>query len=109
MISIHVPREGDDCRLKLSTLRPHTISIHVPREGDDLGRLVFCYDNGKFQSTSPVRGTTTDGHLIAVVTPISIHVPREGDDSVQAWLLQAARISIHVPREGDDPPGPWPR
>ena len=80
-----------------------------------------------FQSTSPVRGTTTpvlaqgqdfqisihvprEGddffvlfvHGVAVV--ISIHVPREGDDL--AVLLQhlAHPISIHVPREGDDPP-----
>ena len=34
------------------------ISIHVPREGDDLGTIDKVTDTAKFQSTSPVRGTT---------------------------------------------------
>ena len=33
-ISIHVPREGDDCR-RLDAIGKIAISIHVPREGDD--------------------------------------------------------------------------
>ena len=79
----------------------------------------------RFQSTSPVRGTTGStgdgwGHR-----PISIHVPREGDDQrlsfvpARYFLFQSTSpvrgttrkhaatsphgsISIHVPREGDD-------
>ena len=38
-ISIHVPREGDDRRCLMSTGTAMRISIHVPREGDDLGRV----------------------------------------------------------------------
>ena len=34
------------------------ISIHVPREGDDLIYIVLTDTVDRFQSTSPVRGTT---------------------------------------------------
>ena len=34
LISIHVPREGDDV-CQYGRLNPLQISIHVPREGDD--------------------------------------------------------------------------
>ena len=34
----------------------------------------------RFQSTSPVRGTTHYFFAIINITKISIHVPREGDD-----------------------------
>ena len=80
----------------------------------------------RFQSTSPVRGTTVTLPLLRLLGQISIHVPREGDDGgppprnrkgeifqstspVRGTTLAAgdasvlnARISIHVPREGDD-------
>ena len=39
MISIHVPREGDDLQ-RLQRLPRFRISIHVPREGDDLSLLI---------------------------------------------------------------------
>ena len=42
-----------ECLLEMS------ISIHVPREGDDCGRLRGGKNRERFQSTSPVRGTTT--------------------------------------------------
>ena len=78
-ISIHVPREGDDWRIKqYAGAYPH-ISIHVPREGDD-------------ESDAP----TYFAGLI------SIHVPREGDDAPKRIRFYNAGISIHVPREGDD-------
>ena len=35
-----------------------------------------------FQSTSPVRGTTSNCSLFTNRTVISIHVPREGDDKM---------------------------
>ena len=34
VISIHVPREGDDC-VTIANRNSLIISIHVPREGDD--------------------------------------------------------------------------
>ena len=36
-----------------------TISIHVPREGDDAVGFAKGLPNAIFQSTSPVRGTTS--------------------------------------------------
>ena len=38
VISIHVPREGDDYHV-LRPLHPLRISIHVPREGDDPSKV----------------------------------------------------------------------
>ena len=102
IISIHVPRVGDDrSYVHISTLdhnfypRPpcggrlprfhhkhlgFLISIHVPRVGDD---------------TSPVRPKAGHEH-------ISIHVPRVGDDLAQRRSKREQQISIHVPRVGDD-------
>ena len=36
VISIHVPREGDDLIGRMHNERITYISIHVPREGDDI-------------------------------------------------------------------------
>ena len=55
-----------------------------------------------FQSTSPVRGTTSCQLNLFPHTGISIHVPREGDDYCLRRPRRLQRISIHVPREGDD-------
>ena len=80
-ISIHVPREGDDNLGVGAEAAPAPISIHVPREGDDLIRVMRFMRTFQFQSTSPVRGTTSDHHIHRHYKSISIHVPREGDDS----------------------------
>ena len=56
IISIHVPREGDDLD-DVDVVPALVISIHVPREGDDKRR-------GREEQLGV----------------ISIHVPREGDD-----------------------------
>ena len=56
-ISIHVPREGDDRQQDVLLPAVH-ISIHVPREGDDSDTLSTSGFSSIFQSTSPVRGTT---------------------------------------------------
>ena len=56
-ISIHVPREGDDVRGGRAD-GPAEISIHVPREGDDFKTEIARRRHYRFQSTSPVRGTT---------------------------------------------------
>ena len=85
------------------------ISIHVPREGDDGPAVCNQHPNqGEFQSTSPVRGTTSRLPYWAHNDTISIHVPREGDDGAGHAGHGQRYISIHVPREGDDisvPPG----
>ena len=56
-ISIHVPREGDDQKKNIP-LSIADISIHVPREGDDVEVGGPAFGDRIFQSTSPVRGTT---------------------------------------------------
>ena len=56
------------------------ISIHVPREGDDTPTFIASGSDFLFQSTSPVRGTTARIGEQPVYDVISIHVPREGDD-----------------------------
>ena len=82
-ISIHVPREGDDdCPVYVRLLIQ--ISIHVPREGDDVARNTVFRPVSRFQSTSPVRGTTTASSDPRQDDWISIHVPREGDDHAPA-------------------------
>ena len=45
----------------------------------------------RFQSTSPVRGTTFSGHLTVSHKVISIHVPREGDD-FHTYLTQTGKV-----------------
>ena len=57
VISIHVPREGDDLRSRMEYSRC-LISIHVPREGDDVILMYRLTMTSVFQSTSPARGTT---------------------------------------------------
>ena len=42
LISIHVPREGDDLHGAQGDAQALSISIHVPREGDD--RKIHCVD-----------------------------------------------------------------
>ena len=102
LISIHVPREGDDS-VRFTRAPFEKISIHVPREGDDSSACPDCVAANQFQSTSPVRGTTGPGHLAGKPAPISIHVPREGDDPGRGHPPRGnLAISIHVPREGDD-------
>ena len=56
----------------------------------------------RFQSTSPVRGTTALCASLELSADISIHVPREGDDQQTGEKEVDFIISIHVPREGDD-------
>ena len=80
-ISIHDPRAGDDDNDRINTINALPISIHVPRAGDDSTSKPVLIFIRKFQSTSPVRGTTFDADRDDVDYNISIHVPRAGDDS----------------------------
>ncbi len=58
------------------------ISIHVPRVGDDHLKINAIASVIKFQSTSPAWGTTKIRNSIAAAFCISIHVPRVGDDVI---------------------------
>ena len=56
------------------------ISIHIPRGGDDLRAKPGILPHRKFQSTSPVGGMTLAAALGLLKDEISIHIPRGGDD-----------------------------
>ena len=123
-ISIHVPREGDDAKLRHNVMVSVNFNPRPPRGGrqhrgkrrarrSDFnprpprgGRLFFpslYLILAIFQSTSPARGTTEYLDAAACISAISIHVPREGDDWIShRFTVMAPPISIHVPREGDD-------
>ena len=104
LISIHVPREGDDCGTEVPPDPPDNFYPRPPRGGrpppsrSPKPRMAFL-------STSPARGTTRQGVGAGTRRGISIHVPREGDDQHAIGWVVHVRISIHVPREGDDDPG----
>ena len=93
MISIHVPREGDDEQAATNFPIRSLISIHVPREGDDSLELYAYIDGQLFQSTSPVRGTTAAASGLGQAHTISIHVPREGDDHFPL-VVQVIRLGF---------------
>ena len=79
------------------------ISIHIPRVGDDM--LIYSpYPNHHgFQSTSPVWGMTDAFPMLHFHKGISIHIPRVGDDLAGRSLYGTREpISIHIPRVGDD-------
>ena len=80
LISIHVLREEDDCKLifHCAFLR---ISIPVLREEDDRASDAAKLDTAEFLSTSSARRTTAIQTEIKRTHPdISIHVLREEDD-----------------------------
>ena len=102
IISIHVPRAGDDEDDAKNVETGKAFQSTSPVRGTTwLYRVRFSVPS-EFQSTSPVRGTT------ALLVPhcgrdeISIHVPRAGDDGHEQHGRDDAGISIHVPRAGDD-------
>ena len=57
---------------------------------------------GKFQSTCPLRGTTTGDGRRNHFTTISIHVPLAGHDIAFVRNRDKDKISIHVPLAGHD-------
>ena len=79
------------------------ISIHVPREGDDQAAQSGQGEIVKFQSTSPVRGTTLSvcRHDMWMYVFQSTS-PVRGTTVGNRDIYPKAQISIHVPREGDD-------
>ena len=81
------------------------ISIHVPREGDDFRSDERSTAFGRFQSTSPVRGTTLPLALPFSASIFQSTSPVRGTTRLLTCLLLFTVISIHVPREGDDPFG----
>ena len=124
MISIHIPRVGDDDRaVDDADIRqqfqstspvwgmthgeghahvPEQISIHIPRVGDDQCGQLTTTAVGRFQSTSPVWGMTRQKRTTAIAKSISIHIPRVGDDRRVLTATGMSQISIHIPRVGDD-------
>ena len=78
------------------------ISIHVPREGDDLVLDGWKPTLELFQSTSPVRGTTSRRAFLPVASVFQSTSPVRGTTELAKQPLNAGGISIHVPREGDD-------
>ena len=85
------------------TMRELEISIHVPRVGDDLVAFILCKLFKKFQSTSPVWGTT-DGTLSAAIQEVFQSTSPVWGTTVPCYNYQPGDkvISIHVPRVGDD-------
>ena len=63
------------------------ISIHIPRVGDDVIGITTAGDGGRFQSTSPVWGMTQNETVQTQHDRISIHIPRVGDDPVTCLQL----------------------
>ena len=80
------------------------ISIHVPREGDDLRVLASSLSWTLFQSTSPVRGTTAAGINPLLAATFQSTSPVRGTTDAMDFASIDLEISIHVPREGDDSP-----
>ena len=58
VISIHIPRVGDDHIMRDCFRDGMWISIHIPRVGDDCGEPANKKETEIFQSTSPVWGMT---------------------------------------------------
>ena len=59
-ISIHIPHARDD-RIVKSDHKPDKISIHIPHARDDESGIFIRLFTTLFQSTSLMRGMTTDG------------------------------------------------
>ena len=100
------------------------ISIHVPREGDDSTPFKVFHTQQQFQSTSPVRGTTSVFRLFGSILPFQSTSPERGTTQSHRFgrigrvfqstspsrgttisagaLLEEYGISIHVPLTGDD-------
>ena len=58
------------------------ISIRIPRVGDDGCTPPFFWMAKEFQSTSPVWGMTAEPGRVYQIHYISIHIPRVGDDTI---------------------------
>ena len=73
-----------------------------PPCGGRQGKVTARREYERFQSTSPVWGTTLAVLFVYLYLAISIHVPRVGDDNAAHGVYGILSISIHVPRVGDD-------
>ena len=79
-ISIHMPLAGHDHFLNVA-LKHNMISIHVPLAGHDKISQRHSAAYGQFQSTCPLRGTTSVSALNGLTDKlISIHMPLAGHD-----------------------------
>ena len=78
-ISIHAPREGGDCYLKIPDFFL-IISIHAPREGGDQSRKAERQGTLYFNPRPPRGGRLHSVSTMCALSVISIHAPREGGD-----------------------------
>ena len=106
LISIHVPREGNDHAVNPHQPSRHHFNPRSPRgerrpsivmeaarlyfnprspRGERQDRYHSTQYLEEFQSTFPARGTTRCGLRGAMQNCISIHVPREGNDLVSLY------------------------
>ena len=100
VISIHVPRTGDDPMDATQFITLSRFQSTSPVRG-----TTWCYIRISrhivFQSTSPVRGTTRYGILRRQNRSISIHVPRTGDDAGSAtWNMWVYEFQSTSPARG---------
>ncbi len=101
LISIHVPREGNDAEDRGGRQEHHHFNPRSPRgerrktpwaitstgnfnprspRGERPFRITAYLSPELFQSTFPARGTTQHSCKAGTTPKISIHVPREGND-----------------------------
>ena len=101
MISIHVPRTGDDKSRGVAFTDNLIISIHIPRTGDDVVSGMRTTSLLRFQSTSPARGTTVQLPTVPRFGCYFNPRPPHGGRHALCANKQAEQIiSIHVPRMG---------
>ena len=101
-ISIHAPLTGRDVRQVGLCLLQRLISIHVPPTGHDTQSIAYLYECLEFQSTCPVRGTTSCKDSNHSAHLISIHAPLTGRDFKLGNGVGDGVISIHAPLTGRD-------
>ena len=102
-ISIHAPREGSDCLLRLPVCLLLPFLSTLPARGATHRYLAWSALPSYFYPRSPrgERRVKKGGGRHGCA--ISIHAPREGSDGpLRLRPLLSSRISIHAPREGSD-------
>ena len=101
MISIHVPLAGHDLQGGAEA-REDCISIHVPLAGHDIAMVKDRTAIVQFQSTCPLRGTTTTVFDALTKDGFQSTCPLRGTTRSRPPCRRSRRISIHVPLAGHD-------
>ena len=98
-VSIPVPLAGNDAGFAVVAASAHWVSIPVPLAGNGYISAVHFWDDCKFQSPFPSRGTTPtrEGGQIAYI--VSIPVPLAGNDYIILKnILVLSRFNPRSPR-----------